>query len=85
VFQKNTIKRLIINILYKKNFMKKNYSKIIKNIEKTRSKNNKNWMDILRLAFDSSPVKASKILSSIYKEDKKISNLAKGLMRKVEK
>jgi|TARA_B110000967_G_C18856371_1_gene547452 hypothetical protein len=65
--------------------MKKNYSKIIKNIEKTRSKNNKNWMDILRLAFDSSPVKASKILSSIYKEDKKISNLAKGLMRKVEK
>lgn len=85
MFQKNTIKRLIINILYKKNFMKKNYSKIIKNIEKTRSKNNKNWMDILRLAFDSSPVKASKILSSIYKEDKKISNLAKGLMRKVEK
>ena len=65
--------------------MKKNYSKIIKNIEKTRSKNNKNWMDILRLAFDSSPVKASKILSSIYKEDKKISNLAKGLMRKAEK
>ena len=85
MFQKNTIKQLIINILYKKNFMKKNYSKIIKNIEKTRSKNNKNWMDILRLAFDSSPVKASKILSSIYKEDKKISNLAKGLMRKVEK
>ena len=55
--------------------MKKNYSKIINNIEKTRGKNNKNWMDILRLAFNSSPSKASKILSSIYREDKKISSL----------
>ena len=66
--------------------MKKNVSTaIFKSIENVRKKNNKNWMDILRLAFDSSPVKASKILSSIYKEDKKISNLAKGLMRKAEK
>jgi hypothetical protein len=62
--------------------MKKNYSKIINNIEKTRGKNNKNWMDILRLAFDSSPSKASKILSSIYREDKKISGLAKKLLKK---
>ncbi len=62
--------------------MKKKYSKIIKSIENTRGKNNKNWMDVLRLAFESSPVKASKILSSIYKEDKKISNLAKKLLKK---
>jgi hypothetical protein len=62
--------------------MKKKYSKIINNIEKTRGKNNKNWMDILRLAFDSSPSKASKILSSIYREDKKISDLAKKLLKK---
>ena len=62
--------------------MKKKYSKIINNIEKTRGKNNKNWMDILRLAFDSSPSKASKILSSIYREDKKISGLAKKLLKK---
>jgi len=62
--------------------MKKKYSVIFKNIESTRSKNNKNWMDILRLAFESSPVKASKILSSIYREDKKISNLAKKLLNK---
>lgn len=65
--------------------MKKNHHKIIDKIEKTRSKNNKNWMDVLRLAFDSSPVKASKILSEIYKEDKKISSLAKTLLTKSKK
>ena len=62
--------------------MKKKYTKIINNIEKTRGKNNKNWMDILRLAFNSSPAEASKILASIYKEDKKISKLAKKLLKK---
>ena len=60
----------------------KNYKKIITKIENTRKKNNKNWMDILRLAFKSSPVKASKILSQIYKEDKNISVLAKKLLIK---
>jgi hypothetical protein len=59
--------------------MEKNYLKIISEIEKVRKKNNKNWMDILRLAFKNNPKAASKILSSIYKEDKKISTLAKQL------
>ena len=62
--------------------MKKNYKKIIGKIENTRKKNNKNWMDILRLAFESSPAEASKILSQIYKEDKNISVLAKKLLIK---
>ena len=31
--------------------MTKNYSKTIDKIEKIRSKNNVNWMNILRLAF----------------------------------
>ena len=61
---------------------KKNYKKIINKIESTRRKNNKNWMDILRLAFKYSPVEASKILSEIYKEDKNISVLAKKLFVK---
>ena len=39
-------------------------------------------MDILRLAFDASPKKASKILAKIYAEDKKISSLAKNLLKK---
>ena len=61
---------------------RKKYSKVIDKIEKTRTKNNKNWMNILRLAFKSSPSEASKILSKIYKEDKKIANLAKSLIKK---
>ena len=61
---------------------KKNYKEIINKIESTRRKNNKNWMDILRLAFKSSPVEASKILSEIYKEDKNINFFAKKLLIK---
>ena len=61
---------------------KKKYNKVIEKIEKTRKKNNKNWMNILRITFKSSPSEASTILSKIYKEDKKIANLAKSLIKK---
>lgn len=59
--------------------MKKNYNKIINQIEKARSKNNVNWMDILRLAFKLDPKKASKIMKKINFDDKKISDLLKKL------
>jgi len=63
--------------------MKKNkYSKVIDQIEKVRTKNNKNWMDILRLAYRYSPKEAASILREIYREDKKISSLAKKLTSK---
>jgi hypothetical protein len=58
-----------------------NFNKVIDQIQNVRKKNNQNWMDILRLAFESNPKKASKILGFIYKEDKKISNLAKKLTK----
>lgn len=61
--------------------MKKAGKNIINKIEKTRTRNNKNWMDLLRLAFDNSPEKTSKILAKIYKEDKSISNLVKDLTK----
>ena len=62
--------------------MKKNkYLKIIDQIEKVRKKNNNNWMDILRVAFASSPKKTVKIMSKIYKQDKNIINLAKKLTK----
>jgi|TARA_B100000780_G_scaffold274787_1_gene240338 lantibiotic modifying enzyme len=60
---------------------KSSYDKIIDKIQNVRKENNKNWMDILRLAFKSNPKAASKILSSIYKEDKKVSSLAKQLTK----
>tara|TARA_A100001388_G_C28363504_1_gene309024 strand:+ start:262 stop:450 length:189 start_codon:yes stop_codon:yes gene_type:complete len=58
-----------------------NYLKIIKQIEKIRSKNNVNWMNILRLAFKLDPKNASKIMRKINYDDKKISNLLNKLSK----
>ena len=55
------------------------YLKIIRKIENKRKKNNINWMDILRLAFKSSPTEAKKIMVKIYQDDTKISKLIKKL------
>jgi len=51
------------------------YLLTISQIEKIRSKNNVNWMDILRLAFKLDPVSAKKIMKKINYDDKKISKL----------
>ena len=61
--------------------LKNNTLKIIKNIEKARSKNNVNWMNILRLAMRFSPKETKKILKNINSQDEKISNL----LKKIEK
>ena len=53
--------------------------KIINKIEKVRSKNNRNWMDLLRLAFKYAPVEAKKLIKKINKDDKKIFNFLKKL------
>jgi len=58
-----------------------NYIKIINKIEKIRSKNNINWMNILRLAFKLDPKGASKIMKKINYDDKKISILLKQLTK----
>ena len=59
---------------------KKNYLKIISQIESVRKKNNTNWMDILRIAFENNPEKTARGMSKIYKDDKKIGFLAKKLL-----
>ena len=58
---------------------KKDYLKIIKQIENVRKKNNSNWMDILRVAFTYAPEKTAKIMAQIYREDTRIGKLAKKL------
>ena len=58
---------------------KKQYNLIINKIQKIRSKNNINWMNILKLAFKYAPKEASKIMSKINSDDKKISTLLKKL------
>ena len=58
-----------------------NYLKVIKQIEKIRSKNNVNWMNILRLAFKLDSKNAAKIMRKINYDDKKISNLLNKLSK----
>ena len=62
--------------------MKKNLKKIkqglklVNQIQKIRSKNNKNWMDLLRLSLKLDFNSTSKILKEICKDDKRIYHLA---------
>ncbi len=58
-----------------------NYLKIINKIEKIRSKNNVNWMNILRLAFKLDPKQAKKIMMKINYDDKRISQLLNKLSK----
>ena len=53
--------------------------KLVNQIQKIRSENNKNWMDLLRLSLKLDHKSTSKILSQIYIDDQKISALAKKL------
>ena len=55
--------------------------KILGQIEKIRSKNNKNWMDILRLAIKLDYKATSKLIKEIYKHDTQISKLAKEIYK----
>ena len=59
--------------------MKDKNIKVINHVEKIRRLNNKNWMNLLRLAFKKSPKQAAKIMSQIYKDDHSISRLVKKL------
>ena len=55
------------------------YLKIIDEIEKVRTRNNMNWMDVLRLAFIHTPQEAKKLMKKIDHEDNRISALVKKL------
>jgi hypothetical protein len=55
--------------------------KLVNQIQKIRSKNNKNWMNLLRLALKLDYKSTSKILSGIYKDDQRISKLAKKIYK----
>ncbi len=55
--------------------------KLVNRIQKIRSKNNKNWMDLLRLSLKLDFDLTSKILKEICKDDKRISNLAQKIYK----
>ena len=54
--------------------------KLVNQIQKIRSKNNKNWMDLLRLSLKLDFKTTSKILKKICKDDQRISKLAKKIL-----
>jgi len=62
-------------------YMKKNYNKIINKIQKIRTKNNVNWMNILRVAMKYAPKQTKKIVKSINTNDKKIGSLISKLSK----
>jgi hypothetical protein len=49
--------------------------KLIDEIEKIRTQNNINWMDLLRLAFKSAPEEAILLVRKINKDDQQISKI----------
>ena len=52
-----------------------NTNKIINKIQEIRSKNNVNWMDLLRIAIKKDPKNSRKVISNIYQSDSDISDL----------
>lgn len=82
-FVKNGYKKISnykLNYFFKfidENKIKNNLS--IDQIEKIRSKNNVNWMDILRIAFDTSPEKTKSIFKKIFIYDKNINKISRKL------
>ena len=84
VFERNN-KKVFITKLGKTFLEKAQNVKInvddINQIQKIRSKNNVNWMNILKLAFKLDSHNASKIMKKINYDDKKISNLLKKLSK----
>ena len=57
------------------------YLKIIDEIEKIRTRNNVNWMDLLRLAFTHAPEEAKELMKKIDHEDTRISDLVNDLSK----
>tara|TARA_B100000902_G_C26735717_1_gene633598 strand:+ start:274 stop:456 length:183 start_codon:yes stop_codon:yes gene_type:complete len=55
--------------------MKDKNNIIINEVEKIRKLNNKNWMNLLRIAIKFSPAESKKVLKNINLNDKKISKL----------
>ncbi len=55
------------------------YLNIIDEIEQIRTRNNVNWMDVLRLAFRHAPDEARELMKKINTEDDRVSSLLKKL------
>jgi len=57
-----------------------NHGKILKEISDIRSRNNKNWMRLLELAFEIAPDRAKGIMADIVECDQAITKLCKEMI-----
>lgn len=73
----NNKKYVLYKIINKKQSIKN--SKLIDQIQEIRKRNNVNWMDILRIAFESAPDKTKGVFKNIFKDDKSINLISKKL------
>jgi hypothetical protein len=55
--------------------------KIVNNIEKARTANNSNWMEIVRIALKSNPKETKKVLRRIIGMDEEIKDLMETLVQ----
>tara|TARA_Y100000768_G_scaffold357579_1_gene312743 strand:+ start:54 stop:236 length:183 start_codon:yes stop_codon:yes gene_type:complete len=55
--------------------MKDKNIKVINHVEKIRRLNNKNWMNLLRIAIKYAPKESKRVIKNINLNDKKISRL----------
>tara|TARA_R110000824_G_scaffold100221_3_gene238340 strand:+ start:5568 stop:6182 length:615 start_codon:yes stop_codon:yes gene_type:complete len=63
-------------------YKKRGFYEIISGIERVRSTNNVNWMNILRLAFKHTPTEAKQMMGKVNESDQEISKLLKELSGK---
>ena len=57
------------------------YNSLIQKIQNTRKRNNKNWMDIMRIGFKYKPEETKKIVKKIFQDDQRINKLIKTLVK----
>lgn len=58
-----------------------NDSELINKMEQIRANNNRNWMDIVRLAIKLDPIETKKIIGEIVEHDRKIANVLEELAK----
>lgn len=58
-----------------------NVEKTIDELEAARKRNNCNWMDLVRLAFEVAPERAQKIMQNICAADQEIMSIARKLTK----
>ncbi len=61
-----------------------NSNKLFNKIENIRKNNNKNWMDLLRLAYKNDPKNTIKILNNILTKDNQLIKIAKQLKKRTK-